>query len=194
MVISMCSLHCTFRPNFKFCMLQMSKNQSQPGCRFLNNHERTLKSMEKGGVVVMGICHFWEWVSLTHLIDQTTVVNGKLSRTSFKFVLLWGETERPYPYWTELTHTCTGFLFEHCLTSRLVVHTRGLKQRKFLLGDWYWNPRLSLSCSPAAARARQRAIRAHVHRHSRKAFGLNWIMGELQCLGRGLHSLNAVSL
>lgn len=193
MLISMCSLHCTVRPNSMFCMLQMWKNQSQPGCRFLNNHENS-KIYGKGRGGVMGICHFWEWVSLTHLIDQTTVLNGKLSKSSLKFVLLWGETEHPYPYRIELAHTCTGFLFEHCLTSRLVVHTQGLKQRKFLLGDWYWNPRLSLSCSPAAAQARQRAFRAHVHRHSRKAFGLNWIMGELQCLGRGLHSLNAVSL
>lgn len=95
----------------------------------------------------MGICHFWDWVSLTHLIDQTTVLNGKLSRCSLKCVLPWGETESPYPCRIQLTHTCTGFLFEHCLTSRLVVHTCGLKQRKFLLGDWYWNPRLSLSLS-----------------------------------------------
>lgn len=50
---------------------------------------------------------------------------------------------------------------------------------KFLSRDWYWNPRLSpsLSLSPAAAQGHQRAIRAHVRRHSRKAFRLNWIMG-----------------
>lgn len=166
----------------------MWKNQSQPGCSFLNNDERT------GGGGVLGICHFWELVSLTYLIDYTTVLNGELSRSSLKFVLLWGRRKCPYPYRIELTHTPAGFLFEQCLTSRLVVHTRWLKQRKFLPGDWYWNPGLSPSCSPAAAQARQRAFRAHAHRHSRKVFGLNWIIGELQCLGRGLHSLNAVSL
>lgn len=49
----------------------------------------------------MGICHFWEWVSLTHLIDQTTVLNGKLSRSSLKFVLLvrWDRTSISVSDW-----------------------------------------------------------------------------------------------